>query len=95
MLLEAAQKKATEKLDLEMKDLKQTNEEQGSKIEQMCKQELELRKKQRKAIEKEKNLELELEQKLDKERKNIFNQAKQDVADETCLKMAEKDRVCR
>lgn len=92
MLLEAAQKKATEKLDLEMKDLKQTNEEQGSKIEQMCKQELELRKKQRKAIEKEKNLELELEQKLDKERKNIFNQAKQDVADETCLKMAEKDK---
>lgn len=89
---EIAQKKAVEKFDIELKDLKKANEEKDGILEKMRNQELELRKQQREILEKEKNLKLELERKLDLERKNISEQAKKDASEELHLKMAEKDK---
>lgn len=87
-----AQEKAAEKLDVEMKDLKEASKEKDSKIEKMREQELDLRKEKREIEAEKKNMKLDIQRKLDEERKNIAEQAKKDANEEMRLKMAEKDK---
>lgn len=89
---EIAQKKAVEKFDTELKDLKKANEEKESQLDKMREQELDLRKEKRKIEEEKKNMIIEIERKMDSERKNIAEQAKKDASEEMRLKMAEKDK---
>lgn len=89
---EEAQKKATEKLDVELKDLKKANEEKNEQLNKMREEQLELRKEKRAIEEEKKNMKLEIEKKLDEERKTIAEQAKKDASEEMRLKMAEKDK---
>jgi len=91
-LWEVAQKKATEKIETEFKDLQKSNAEKEIQLKQMRDQELELRKQKRVIEEKEKNMELELSRKIDQERQKISRQAKQEATDEIRLKVAEKDK---
>lgn len=91
-LWETAQAKAAEKLDVELKELQQANEDQATQLAAMRDQELALRKQQRALVEQEKNLKLEVERTLDQERSLIADQAKEEASNEMRLKMAEKDK---
>lgn len=91
-LWEIAQQKASEKVELELKDLKKTQEEKDRKIREMSEKELELRKTMRSLEEKEKELELNLQRKLDEERKLIASEAEKKAIEENRLKIAEKDK---
>ena len=89
---EIAQKKATEKINTELKDLQETTKEKDKQIQEMREHELEIRKEKRQLDEEKKNLKLEVERKLDQEREKISQQAKKEASEETHLKMAEKDK---
>jgi len=89
---EIAQKKAVEKFDVELKDLRKANEEKNEQLEKMRDEQLALRKEKREIEEEKKNMKLEIEKKLDEERKTIAEQAKKDAGEEMRLKMAEKDK---
>jgi len=89
---EIAQKKATEKINTELKDLQETTKEKDKQIQEMREHELEIRKEKRQLDEEKKNLKLEVERKLDQERYKISQQAKKEALEETHLKMAEKDK---
>jgi hypothetical protein len=89
---EIAQKKAIEKFDVELKDLKKANEEKDGQLVEMREKELDLRKEKREIEEEKKNMKLEIERKLDEERKKISEEARKDASEEMRLKMAEKDK---
>lgn len=89
---EIAQKKATEKINTELKDLQEVSIEKDKQIQEMREHELEIRKEKRELEEEKKNLKLEVERKLDAEREKISQQAKKEASEETRLKMAEKDK---
>ncbi len=89
---EIAQKKATEKINTELKDMQEVNIEKDKQIQEMREHELEIRKEKRELEEEKKNLKLEVERKLDQERDKISQQAKKEATEETRLKMAEKDK---
>lgn len=91
-LLVAAKEEAGKQFELEMKDLKKTNEDKEKQLVDMRKQELELRQKTRDLEDKEKNMDLEFNRKLDDATKKIVGQAKQEADEASKMKLAEKDK---
>lgn len=92
---EEAQKAIDQKMkesQMETKDLKNQLAEKEKKEKEFLDKELELRQKTREIEEKAKTQQLELARKLDEERKKITEQAKVAQAEETRLKMQEKDK---
>jgi hypothetical protein len=92
-LWKLAQEKAKEKNELEMKDLVKANKEKDAKLEEMQKQELDLRAQKREIEEKEKRFELDMQRRLDEERVKVSEKAKIEATEESRLKIAEKDKV--
>jgi hypothetical protein len=91
-LWDVAQEKAKEKVDVEIKDLREQFQEKAKLLEEAKTNELELRKKTRELEEQKKNLDLELQRKLDAERAKILDEAKKSEAEANRLKMMEKDK---
>lgn len=87
-----AKDEAAKTLDLQLKDLQKANEEKDQELKNMKEAELELRKQKREVEAREKNMQLELERKLDTEREKIALDAKKAAAEESRLKIAEKDK---
>ncbi len=81
-----------QRLSLELKDLRSQNEEKERKLREAQQNELELRKRQREIEEREKNLQLEVQRTLDEERKKVWNEAANKIAEDHRMKDAEKDK---
>ncbi|MFO8101731.1 MAG: DUF2130 domain-containing protein [Dehalococcoidia bacterium] len=94
-LLAEAEKKAGEKLGVELSDLKNQLDEKNKKIDEAQKMELELRKQQRELEESKKALELEVARKLDAEREKIKQEALAQAAEENRFKFAELEKQNR
>ncbi|MCP4612938.1 MAG: DUF2130 domain-containing protein [Planctomycetes bacterium] len=77
------------------KALREELEEKNKKISEANKKELDLLKKQRQLEEQSEQLELEVERKLFKERKKISEDAAKKAAEESMLKMREKDDLIK
>jgi hypothetical protein len=87
-----AEAKAQEKLSTELADLKMQNEERARELEEVRKNELELRKKAREIEEREKKLELEMQRKMDEEKEKIADLVRRSTEDEFRMKMLEKEK---
>lgn len=87
-----AQEKAQEKVDLEVKDLREQFQESAKKLEEAQRHELELRKQTRELEEQKKNLDLEMQRKLDEERKKIADETRKTEGEQFRLKLLEKDK---
>lgn len=87
-----AKDEATKVLDLQLKDLQKANEEKGQELKAMKEAELELRRQKREIEAREKNLQLEFERKMDTEREKIAEDVRKAAAEESRLKVAEKDK---
>jgi len=87
-----AQEKAGEKLELEMKSLKDANKEKEIQLDKMREHELALRKEKREMEEEKRNMKIEIERKLDVEREKIAEEARKNASEEMRLKMLEKDK---
>jgi len=94
-LLTDAVRQAEDKFSTELKDLQIQNEEQRAKLKQAQKAELVLRKQQRDLEDAKADLELNVARKLDEERKQIADNARQQVVEAERLKLAEKDHVIK
>lgn len=92
-LEEEAKKKAADALAVEIKDLKDQLAERAKQLDESRKQELDLRKRQRELEERSRNLELEMARRLDEERNKIWQEAASKAAEETQLKLREKDML--
>jgi hypothetical protein len=92
-LVEAAKAEAEQRVSLELKDLKNHEQQMRKQLEEAQKNELDLRKKSRELEEQKQNMELELQRKLDAERASLIEKAKNEAADEMGRKMAEKDKT--
>jgi hypothetical protein len=91
-LAREAEKKAGEKLSLEMKALKEENAEKEKRLGEAEKAELELRKRAREVEEKGKLMDLEIARTIDAEREKIKAETLNLFTDEHRLKDAEKDK---
>jgi len=85
-------RKAREKIDLDMKALRDELEEKNIKLGEARAHELELRKKQREVEDREKNLDLEMARRIEEERKKIVEEVQQKNADKFELKLAEREK---
>lgn len=85
--------KAEEKVSVELQDLRQEVEEKGSKLAELQKAELQLRKEKRELEESKQNLELEITRRLDAERETIRAQALKTMSEEHRFKDMEKDKI--
>lgn len=84
--------RAREKLDLEMKDLREQNQEKERLLEEARKTELEFRKRTRELEEKRKSMDLMMARKMDAEREKIKREALEMFSEEHRLKDMEKDK---
>jgi hypothetical protein len=91
-LWKEAQKKASEKISLEMDELKLQNDERAKELEEARRNEIELRRRTREIEEKEKNLELEMERKMDEEKEKISVALRRQVEEEGRMKVLEKEK---
>lgn len=91
-IAEEMEKRAREKMALEIKDLKEEKEEKERLLAESRRAELELRKKTRELEEKEKALELDVARKIDSERERIRQAALEMFSEEHRLKDLEKDK---
>lgn len=92
-LQQEAEKKATYKVGVEMKDLQEQVQEKEELLVKAHQSEMELRKKAREIEERERNLKLEMERQLDREREAIRKEAQAAVSEEHRLKEREKDET--
>ncbi len=88
-----AEKKAGEKLGIELEDLKSQVAEKDKKITESQELELKLRKQQRELEEKAKAQELEVARKLDEQKEKIKKDALLQFSEEHQLKDAERDKT--
>ncbi|MCX6807855.1 MAG: DUF2130 domain-containing protein [Patescibacteria group bacterium] len=91
-IMAEAKEEAGKKLELEMQNLKKSDEEKEKQLEEMRKQAIAFMDKARELETKDKNRELEFAQKMDEERGKIAEQAKKETLEEVNLKAAEKDK---
>lgn len=91
-IADEAKKRAEEKVILELKDLKEENEEKARQLDEARRAELELRKKARELEEDRKKLELENARKLDEERDRIRQSALEMFSEEHRFRDLEKDK---
>ncbi len=87
-----ADKNAKDKIFVEMRQLKEQNEEKVKSIAELRNNELELRRKARELEDKSKSQEIEMERKLDAERNRIKAEAAELFSEEHRLKDLEKDK---
>ena len=90
-----AEQKASEKLGIELKDLKNQVTEKNQQIALAQKTELELRKQQRDLEEGKKALELEVARKLAEEKEKVKQEALQQFSQEHQLKDAEREKTIK
>lgn len=86
-------KELEEKNKIEIADLEKQLQEKQTKVDEMQKYELELRKEKREIEEEKKQLKLEVERQLDEQRKKIEESVTKQILDEHRLKEAEKDKL--
>jgi hypothetical protein len=86
-----AEKRAAERLDLELKDRDEQIKEKSALLEAAQTAEIELRRKTREIEERERNLELKLQRELDEQREAIRKETEQKVSEEHRLSDREKD----
>ena len=86
-----AEKKAAERLALELKDRDEQIKEKSALLEAAQTAEIELRRKTREIEERERNLELKLQRELDEQREAIRKETQQKVSEEHRLSDREKD----
>lgn len=94
-IAEAERKKIVAEQAIQTKALQDELEEKNKKISEATKKELELLKKQRQLEEQSEQLELQVERKLADERKKISEDAGKKAAEESMLKMREKDDLIK
>lgn len=87
-----AQKKAAEKIQNEMRDLKDADIEKNRRIKEFEENELELRKKARELKEREERMVLDLERKMDVEREKIADIERKRHEEENRMKNLEKEK---
>lgn len=90
--LSAAEEKTKEKNSLEIKLLKEENEEKDKKLEELRKNELEIRKERLKLEEEKKELELKTQRTIDEERKKISEESYKKAMEENRLKNLDYER---
>ena len=90
--LSAAELKTKEKNNLEIKLLKDENEEKNKKLEELRRNELEIRKERLKLEEEKKELELKTQRTIDEERKKISEEAFKKAMEENRLKNLDYER---
>lgn len=90
-IAQEAEKKATEKLALELRDRDEQIKEKSELLEAAQAAEIELRKKTREIEERERNFELEMQRGLDEEREKIRKDAEMKVVEEHRLDDRQKD----
>ncbi|MHB9111092.1 MAG: DUF2130 domain-containing protein [Thermoleophilia bacterium] len=90
-LEQKAEKKAAERLALELKDRDEQIKEKSEQLEAAQDAEIELRRKTREIEERERNLELKLQRELDEQREAIRKETEQKVSEEHRLSDREKD----
>ena len=86
-------KEIEEKTKLELADLEKQLQEKQTKVEEMQKFELELRKEKRTIEEEKKQMKLDVQRQLDEERKKIEESLTKQILSEHRLKEAEKDKL--
>ncbi|MBI5871084.1 MAG: DUF2130 domain-containing protein [Actinobacteria bacterium] len=86
-----AEKKAAERLALELKDRDEQIKEKSALLEAAQDAEIDLRRKTREIEERERNLKLELQRELDQQREAIRKETEQKVSEEHRLSDREKD----
>lgn len=91
-LVEEARKRALERFEAELKDMKEEQARKDELLDDARKRELELRKKARELEEEKKALDIEVARKIDSERDKIRQSALEMFSDEHRLKDLEKDK---
>ena len=90
--LAVAEEKTKEKISLEIKLLKEENEEKEKKLEELRKNELEIRKERVKLEEEKKELELKTQRTIDEERKKISEESYKKAMEENRLRNLDYER---
>lgn len=90
--LSVAEEKTKEKISLEIKLLKEENEEKDKRLEELRKNELEIRKERLKLEEEKKELELKTQRTIDEERKKISEEAYKKAMEENRFKNLENEK---
>lgn len=91
-LEERVRKETQESIGIELKDLKSQVEEKDRKLKEALDNELKMRHQQRELEEREKNVQLEVQRKLDEGSKKIWASAASKANEDHRLKDAEKDK---
>jgi hypothetical protein len=92
VLREQVEKQAKQATVIEINDLQEQLKEKSALTEQAQQRELDIRKQARQLEEKQKTFDLELQRKLDENRKQVEEKISQQFANETNLKLKEKQK---